>query len=80
MVLTIVGGFFMVMGSVGLGYPRIIKRIKMMKKSQAQYYHEKFKNQTPENDTRKATRDVIFTLILIAGSALVLFSSIFYRN
>ncbi len=62
----------MLMGSVGLGYPRIIKRIKMMKKTEAEYYHEKFNKATPKNDKRKATRDVIFFSFLIAGSIMVI--------
>ena len=73
MLLTIVGGFLMLMGTLGMLYPRIIKRIKM-KKSQAEYYEKKFKNDTPENDIRKTTREVIFGSILVVGSIMVIIS------
>ena len=78
MVLTIIGGLLMLIGSVGLAYSKIIKKIKMMKKTEAEYYHEKSTKDTPKNEQRIATRDAIFALFLIAGSIMVLVSAIFY--
>jgi uncharacterized membrane protein SpoIIM required for sporulation len=78
MVLTMIGGFLMLIGSVGLGYSKIIKKIKMMMKTEAEYYDEKFNKDTPKNDQRIATRDAIFALFIIAGSIMVLVSAVFY--
>ena len=77
MVLSEIGGFFTLMGIVGLGYPRIIKRIKMWKKTEAEYYHEKFNNATPAQEKRKATRDVIFGCFAIVGAIMIIIGTMY---
>ena len=77
MVLSILGGFFVLIGTLGLGYPRIIDKIKQMKKTKAEYYHEKFNKATPKNDERTLSSIVIFTLFLISGSVMIVVDNVF---
>jgi len=76
-VLSEIGGFFLLIGSVGVIYPRIIKRIKMWKKTEAEYYHEKFNNATPAQEKRKATRYVIFGCFAIVGAIMIIIGTMY---
>ncbi len=76
MVLSIIGVFFMFIGSVGVIYPKIINRIKRWKKTEAEYYHEKFNNGTPANEKRKETRDIIFVFFGIAGAIMLVIGTL----
>ena len=77
MVLEIIGTFFTILGSLGLVYSKIINWFKIRRKTQAEYYHEKFIKSTPDNEKRIIKKDFLFAMFFVGGAILLVVGLIF---